>query len=87
MNVPRQPVAEERAAGLLDSSARPLENVEDLLMRTRVDLAELKRTGAQASLAELLADATKLKSEVEQLARRRLRVGERYRFPWNSHRS
>ena len=49
MNVPRQRVADERAAGLLDSSARPLENVEDLLMRTRVDLAELKRTGAQAN--------------------------------------
>jgi hypothetical protein len=49
MNVPRQPVAEEREASLLDSSAWPLENVEDLLMRTRVDLAELKRTGAQAN--------------------------------------
>ena len=87
MNVPRQRVADERAAGLLDSSARPLENVEDLLMRTRVELAELKRTGAQASLAELLADASQLKSEVEQLAGRRRRAGERYRFPWNSHTS
>ena len=87
MNVPRQPVAEERAAGLLDISARLLENVEDLLMRTRVDLAELKRTGAQASLAELLADASQLKSEVERLARRRRRAGERHRFLWNSHRS
>jgi len=44
-----------------------LENVEDLLMRTRVDLAELKRTGAREGLPELLADVTELKSEIEQL--------------------
>jgi hypothetical protein len=67
----RQPVAvearEERAASLLDRNTRPLENVEDLLMRTRVDLAELKRTGAREGLPELLADVTELKSEIEQL--------------------
>jgi hypothetical protein len=67
----RQPVAvevrEEPAASLLDRNARPLENVEDLLMRTRVDLAELKRTGAREGLPELLADVTELKSEIEQL--------------------
>ena len=67
----RQPVAaevrEEPAASLLDRKARPLENVEDLLMRTRVDLAELKRTGAREGLPELLADVTELKSEIEQL--------------------
>jgi len=39
--------AEKGPAGLLDRSARPLESVEDLLMRARVDLAELKRTGAR----------------------------------------
>jgi len=37
------------------------------LMRTRVDLAELKRTGAREGLPELLADVTELKSEIEQL--------------------
>lgn len=67
----RQPVAvevrEEPAASLLDRNTRPLENVEDLLMRTRVDLAELKRTGAREGLPELLADVTELKSEIEQL--------------------
>ena len=66
----RQTVAvarEERAASLLNRNARPLKNVEDLLMRTRVDLAELKRTGARESWSELLADMTKLKSELEQL--------------------
>ena len=61
----RQPVAaevrEEPAASLLDRNTRPLENVEDLLMRTRVDLAELKRTGAREGLPELLADVTELK--------------------------
>jgi hypothetical protein len=71
MNNYRQPIAvearKERAASLLDSCARPLENVEDLLMRTRVDLAELKRTGAREGFSELVADVTKLKSEVEQL--------------------
>jgi hypothetical protein len=36
-------------------------------MRTRVDLAELKRTGAREGLPELLADVTELKSEIEQL--------------------
>ena len=66
----RQPVAvarEERAASLLNRNAPLLENVEDLLMRTRVDLAELKRTGAREGLPELLADVTELKSEIEQL--------------------
>jgi len=67
----RQPVAvevrEEPAASLLDRNARPLENVEDLLMRTRVDVAELKRTGAREGFSELVADVTKLKSEVGQL--------------------
>ena len=66
----RQPVAvarEERAASLLNRNAPLLENVEDLLMRTRVDLAELKRTGAREGWSELLADMTKLKSQLEQL--------------------
>ena len=67
----RQPVAvevgKERASSLLDGNARSLENVEDLLMRTRVDMAELKRTGAREGFSELVADVTKLKSEVEQL--------------------
>ena len=61
MNIPRQPVA------VLDSSTRPLEHVEGLLMRARVDLAEVKRTGAREGLPELLADVTELKSEIEQL--------------------
>ena len=65
MNNSRRPV--ERPTGLFDSSARHLENVEGLLMRTRVDLAELKRTGAREGLPELLADVTELKSEIEQL--------------------
>jgi hypothetical protein len=69
-----QPVAvearNERATSLLNSGARPLENVEDLLMRARVDLAEIKRTGAREGLPELLADVTKLKSEIERLEER-----------------
>lgn len=36
-------------------------------MRTRIDLVELKRTGSRQVLPELLADVTKLKSEIEQL--------------------
>ncbi len=66
-----QPVAvearKERAVNLLNSGARPLENVEDLLMRARVDLVELKRTGSRKGLPELVADVTKLKSEIERL--------------------
>jgi len=71
MNNSRQPIAvevrKERAMSLLNRGARPLENVEDLLMRARVDLVELKRTGFREGLPELVADATKLKSEVERL--------------------
>jgi len=67
----RQPVAveagKERASSSLGSNARSLENVEDLLRRTRVDVAELKRTGTREGFSELVADVTKLKSEVEQL--------------------
>ena len=67
----RQPIAvkarKDQAASLLNSGARQLENVEDLLMRARVDLAEVKRTGAREGFSELVADVTKLKSEVEQL--------------------
>jgi hypothetical protein len=59
--------AEKGPAGLLDRSARPLESVEDLLMRARVDLAELKRTGAREGLPELLDDVTELKREIEQI--------------------
>jgi hypothetical protein len=67
----RQPIAvearKERAVRSLNSGARPLENVEDLLMRARVDLAELKRTGFREGLPELVADVTKLTSEIERL--------------------
>jgi hypothetical protein len=56
-----------QAAGLLNSGLQQLKNVEDLLVRARVDLAELKRTGAREGLPELLADMTELKSELEQL--------------------
>ena len=74
MNNSRQPIAvevrKERAMSLLNRGARPLENVEDLLMRARVDLVELKRTGFREGLPELLADVTKLKSEIEQLESR-----------------
>jgi hypothetical protein len=70
----RQPIAvkagKDQAASLLNSGARQLESVEDLLTRARVDLAEVKRTGAREGLPELLADVTKLKSEVEQLEER-----------------
>jgi len=59
--------AEKGPADLLDRSARPLEDVEDLLMRARVDLAELKRTGAREGLPELLDDVTELKREIEQI--------------------
>ena len=59
--------AEKGPAGLLDRSARPLESVEDLLMRARVDVAELKRTGAREGLPELLDDVTELKREIEQI--------------------
>jgi len=56
----RQPVAveagKERASSSLGSNARSLENVEDLLRRTRVDVAELKRTGAREGFFELVAD-------------------------------
>jgi hypothetical protein len=44
-----------------------LESVEALLMRARVDLAELKRTGAREGLPELLDDVTELKREIEQI--------------------
>jgi len=61
MNNSRQPIAvevrKERAMSLLNRGARPLENVEDLLMRARVDLVELKRTGFREGLPELMADA------------------------------
>jgi DNA-binding ferritin-like protein len=67
----RQPIAVEarkaRAVRLLNSGARPLENVEDLLKRARVDLVELKRTGSREGLPELVADLTKLRSEIERL--------------------
>jgi len=59
--------AKKGPAELLDRSARPLESVEDLLMRARVDLAELKRTGAREGLPELLDDVTELKREIEQI--------------------
>ena len=67
----RQPIVledrKERAVRLLNSGARPLENVEDLLMRARVDLVELKRTGFREGLPELVADVTKLKREIDRL--------------------
>jgi hypothetical protein len=44
-----------------------LENIEDLLMRARVDLVELKRTGLREGLSELVADVTRLKGEIERL--------------------
>ena len=67
-----QPVGarKERAVTLFNSGARPLEKAEELLMRTRIDLVELKRTGSRQVLPELLADVTKLKSEIEQLESR-----------------
>jgi hypothetical protein len=71
MNNSRQPIAvevrKERAMSLLNRGARPLENVEDLLMRARVDLVELKRTGFREGLPELVADVTKLKREIDRL--------------------
>jgi len=71
MNDSRQPIAVDarkiRAVNLLNSGARSLENVEDLLMRARVDLVELKRTGSRERLSELVADVINLKSEIERL--------------------
>jgi hypothetical protein len=51
----------------LNGGARSLENIEDLLMRARVDLVELKRTGLREGLSELVADVTRLKGEIERL--------------------
>jgi hypothetical protein len=46
MNNFRQPISvharKARAVRLLNGGARSLENIEDLLMRARVDLVELK---------------------------------------------
>lgn len=71
MNNFQQPAAvgarKARAETLLNSSARSWENIEDLLMRARVELVELKRTGAREGLSELAADVTRLKSEIERL--------------------
>ena len=69
MNNSQQPVdaRKKRAVTLFNSGARPLEKAEELLMRTRIELVELKRTGFREGLPELVADATKLKSEVERL--------------------
>jgi hypothetical protein len=44
-----------------------LNRVEDLLMRTRIELVELKRTGSLQGLPELTADVTKLKGKLERL--------------------
>jgi hypothetical protein len=55
-----------RAVSLLNGDALPLNNVENLLMRARVDLGELKR-GSRQGLPELMADLAELKSEIEQL--------------------
>jgi hypothetical protein len=56
-----------RAVGLFNGDAQPLNNVENLLVRARVDLGELKRTGSRQGLAELMADVADLKSEIDQL--------------------
>ena len=61
------PRRKERAVSLLNAGARPLAKAEALLMRTRIDFVELKRTGSRQVLPELLADVTKLKCEIEQL--------------------
>jgi len=57
----------ERAVTLFKSGVRPVEKAEELLMRTRMELVELKRTGSRQVLPELLADVVKLKNEIEQL--------------------
>ena len=57
----------ERAVSLLNSSAGRLKKIEDLLMLTRIDLVELKRTGFRQGLPELVVDVTELKSEIERL--------------------
>jgi hypothetical protein len=57
----------ERAVTLFESGVRPVEKAEELLMRARMELVELKRTGSRQVLPELLADVTKLKNEIEQL--------------------
>jgi hypothetical protein len=79
MNNFRQPVSVDarkaRAVSLLNCGARSLENIEDLLMRARVDLVELKRTGLREGLSELVADVTKLKSEIERLEEPREMMG------------
>jgi hypothetical protein len=71
MNNFRQPISvharKARAVRLLNGGARSLENIEDLLMRARVDLVELKRTGLREGLSELVADVTRLKGEIERL--------------------
>ena len=59
--------AKNRAVGLLNGDAQPLNNVENLLVRARVDLGELKRTGSRQGLPELMADVAELKSEIEEL--------------------
>jgi hypothetical protein len=56
-----------RAVSWLNGDAQPLNNVENLLVRARVDLGELKRTGSRQGLPELMADVAELKSEIEQL--------------------
>jgi len=58
----------ERVTGLLNDGARALEDLEDLLMRVRVDLVELKRTGTRDGVSELVADTKKLTREIERLA-------------------
>lgn len=59
----------ERAETLLSSGARPFEKAGELLMRARMDLVELKRTGSRQVLPQLLAEVTKLKREIERLER------------------
>jgi hypothetical protein len=58
---------EDRAVAWFNSSARPVEKAEELLKRTRTKLVEFKRTGSRQALPELLADVTKLKSEIERI--------------------
>lgn len=57
----------ERAVTLLNAGARPLAKAEALLMRTRIDFVELKRTGSRQVLPKLLDDVNRLKSEIERL--------------------
>jgi|EndMetStandDraft_2_1072991.scaffolds.fasta_scaffold30286_7 hypothetical protein len=66
MNIAR-PIAADEQLTSLKSASRPLQYLEELLMRARINFAELKRTGAREGLSELLSDVTKLKSEIEQL--------------------